>query len=523
MKQCPQCKKIYDDAALFCEECGTKLVEMPTAEPDRTAAVFDTEKKTVVEQDGFRTAQDDRGYAQPTGYNDSRTMQNPQQGNGRIESHVGGQSRPNNQRDYNDARNYGPRNYGEQNRQRPVPPRPRKPKKSIKLGKKFWIAMAELVLLIALIVVFNAVGNSKTDPVDTATAYFNAMVEGDYDTIAALTNLPEGQFLTKEAFNKACESWSLINSDSKITKVNASEYKGYDGYGGYESYGDYGSYVGAERAPAGLSNYVKTIVVEYMLAGDPNVYSYHLQLTSGEEKVMFFFNKWEVVECTPFLAKDFTVIVPTGATLVVDGYVVDNSFQQAPTDEYDAEGDSYQLDLFVGTHTLQVLVDGFDPMTREYELSGDNDYINFCYDDSFTVSDGTKNAVILQGKTLMQQVFAAALAKDDAATALTGFGANTIESMTGAYDDFVEDLYWYEDRTMTKITLEEFDPYSCYATVRDGITYLYLDLEFKATFDYTYRDGATKKSDSYYDYMGFGAYYQYLDGVWTPVEYGYFY
>ena len=41
--------------------------------------------------------------------------------------------------------------------------------------------------------------------------------------------------------------------------------------------------------------------------------------------------------------------------------------------------------------------------------------------------------------------------------------------------------------------------------------------------DYSYRDGAVKKTDSYYDYVDFGMYYQYIDGVWTPVEYGYFY
>lgn len=520
MKQCPKCNLTFGDASAFCEECGTKLVDVaaPRTDSGRTAAAFTETGRTVY---GGERNPDATVYAgdpvrerstQYAGYGGGQPQGSNSQDNGRVQSHVGqSHGQPRNAGNYGAPGNYGPRNYGgnppRNGGQRP--PAPRKPRKPIKISKKIWIALAELVLLIALIVVFNAVGNSKTNPVDTATAYFNAMVEGDYDTIASLTDLPAGPFLTEEAFQKCCEEWSIADGET-VTKVSAKEYNESSYYG----YSEYSDYVGPS---GGMSDYTKTIVVEYMLSGDPNVYTYHIQLVAGEEKTMFFFNQWEVVQCTPFLAQNTNFAVPKGATLVVDGYVVDDAFLQ---NEADAYYDNYVLDLFVGTHTMNVLVDGLEPATEEIYVYYNDDYFSADYGE---LSDGTKNAIAAQGKTLLEQIYTGALEQASAETALAGFAGNAAAEMADAYGYLVEDLHYDTARTTDKITLEDISVYNCYTTDYEGAVFVYLELECKAVVDYSYRDGAVKKTNSYYDYVDFGMYYQYIDGVWTPVEYGYFY
>lgn len=474
MKQCPQCKNTYDDASFFCEECGTRLTAIQTDV---------LRQSTDAVQTVYAGARQDSGRQAPE---HQRTNDVPP-ADGTQKPYA-----PYSRRTANPAR-AGRREI------------PQRKKAGIRISRKVWIALGELMLLIALIAAFCVVGNQKTSPADAAQTYFEAMVQGDFATIAAQTDLPESPFLTEEAFRKACETWTPLAYKGTLTKVSASILDRGDAYG-------------SEIGTNGLSDYVKTVQIAYMLSGDANVYTYDLQLISGEDTTMFFFHPWEVVECTPFLAKNVSIVVPRGASLVVDGYLVDDRFCEST--EYD--GDIYKLDLFAGTHSLTLLADGFDAVTKDDIVFEDDAFYTFP-GDAISVSESVQNALEKQAKTLLEQIYTAAMQEEDVATALAGFGSSAAAKMAEEYNNLLNELHGDSDVTITKITLDDFTPYQCTPLVDNGELYAYLDLEFSGTMNYVDHSGKEKQNGSSERYLGFGAYYQYVEDTWMPIEYGYFY
>lgn len=470
MKQCPQCKNTYEDASFFCEECGTRLTAMQTDA---------LRQSTDAAQTVYAGARRDSGH---------QTPEHPQTDN--IPP-AGGTPKPYAPDNRRTASQAGAGRSGI----------PQRKKATIRISRKVWIALGELVLLIALIAAFCVIGNQKTSPTDAAQAYFEAMVQGDFETIAAQIDLPESPFLTEEAFQKACETWTPLAYEGTLTKVSASVL-------------DRGSEIGT----SGLSDYVKTVQIAYMLSGDANVYTYDLQLISGEDTTMFFFHPWEVVECTPFLVEHVSIVVPRGASLVVDGYLVDDRFCQST----DYDGDIYELDLFTGTHSLTMLADGFDAVTKD-DIEFEDDASYHFSGDAISVSESVQNALEKQAKTLLEQIYTAAMQEEDVETALAGFGSNAAAKMAEEYNNLLNELHGDSDVTITKITLDDFTTYQCTSLVDNGELYVYLDLEFAGTMDYVDYGGKEKENGSIERYLGFGAYYQYVEDTWMPIEYGYFY
>ena len=187
---------------------------------------------------------------------------------------------------------------------------------------------------------------------------------------------------------------------------------------------------------------------------------------------MFFFPDWQVVDRMDFVARDFQVEVPLGSTLVVDGLVVDDSLL---TERYNAT-DLYTLDLFIGSHEITV-VTGLGPQTATYELWGSGDY--YYAGDLAAMTESVQNQLVTQTKTLLEQLFTAALANNDF-SALSGSYSDEMlngqlpNSTQNCREDFFEDENW----RALGITLDNFSVWDCSAYYsEDGQLMASLDLE----------------------------------------------
>ena len=180
MKVCPSCGFHNADDAMFCEECGAKLNPAPAGEsPARPGGVPPVGGQTGPQ--GFAQNQT-RGPVRPAGGSpelERRSGRHPEHGQGWS----GGQSA----------------GKGLVRGGAPVQ-RPRKPMK--KPGKNHIIAAVEALVLVIAIVVFCVVGSSRTSPTRVAEQYCRAVLNGDWERICQLADVPDSPFLTREAFDR---------------------------------------------------------------------------------------------------------------------------------------------------------------------------------------------------------------------------------------------------------------------------------------------------------------------------------
>ena len=452
MKICPKCGFQNEDGALFCEDCGTRLDQAPQQPAGNPA-----EHPPVGGQPG------------------------PQPGRqAGSQGWTGGQS----------GAQTGPKGWTGSTPATGATPvrRPRKPLK--KPGKNYIIAALEALLLVIAIVVFCVVGSSRTSPTRVAEQYFRAVLDGDWDRICQLSQLPDSPFLTEEAFDRCLGEYEIYQREL----ANLSARQEWD-----------------DEDQGGMGDYVREVEVEFMYKDSPEVYTEDVTLMRGDSRQMFFFQGWKVMDNMPFLARNFQVEVPTGATLVVDGLVADESMCV----EHRETTDLYSLDLFVGGHDFTV-VTPLGSQSQSYSVWSDDDYL---YAGDLAMTENLQNQLEGQTKTLLEQLFNAALANSDF-SAISGSytGAALEEQMPEFYNEVREDFFGSEYRRILKITLSDFEVGDCYAYYDEqGQLRTYLDLEYDTTTDYARLENSyVERTDSTGGYGSISLEYVYQDGNWLP-------
>lgn len=481
MKICPKCGFQNEDGALFCEDCGTRLDQVPQQPAGNPA-----EHPPVGGQPGSQPGQQGGPQGWIGGQNGAQTgfqgwiggQNGAQTGS---QGWTGGQSGP----------QTGPKGWtGSTSASGTAAPvrRPRKPLK--KPGKNHIIAAVEALLLVIAIVVFCVVGNSRTSPTRVAEQYFRAVLDGDWDRICQLSQLPDSPFLTEEAFDRCLGEYEIYQREL----ANLSARQEWD-----------------DEDQDGMGDYVREVEVEFMYKDSPEVYTEEVTLMRGDSRQMFFFQGWKVMDNMPFLARNFQVEVPTGATLVVDGLVADESLCQ----EHRQSTDLYSLDLFVGTHDINV-VTPLGSQSQSYSVWSDDDYL---YAGDVAMTENLQNQLEGQTKTLLEQLFNAALANSDF-SAISGSytGAALEEQMPEIYNEVREDFFGSEYRRILKITLSDFTVGDCYAYYDEqGQLRTYLDLEYDTTTDYARLENSyVERTDSTDGYGSIALEYVYQDGNWLP-------
>ena len=156
---CPNCGTSNDEGALFCANCGTRLEFEPVVTEGSAAS-------------------DNNAVPQPQAPQINEQVQ-PQVQTAQV--NVQPQVTPMYEQPQNGAMGNSA-------------------KKPFKLSKKIIIIGVAAVAVIAAVIVFICVGNSLTNYKKTAGSYVKAVEECDWAKAYSLVQIPDSEFLTKNAF-----------------------------------------------------------------------------------------------------------------------------------------------------------------------------------------------------------------------------------------------------------------------------------------------------------------------------------
>jgi hypothetical protein len=368
----------------------------------------------------------------------------------------------------------------------PTPVAQPKAKKPLpKPGKKLILPLVECVALIVAIAVFYNVGASRTDPAKVAERYVQAISDGDWSTICAVTDVPDSPFLTQEGFEAALEYWDILGGT--VTQLSSE----------------------VQSSNSALDSYVRTVKVEFLVEGSSLVRTMNVSLVKGESKELFFFNSWQVADSLPFIAEDYSVWVPTGATLVVDGLVLDDSYLVA----HDSDGDQYTLDLFVGEHAFSAVTDfGIQSWTQNLWDDGDAYYAG-----NLTMSESTQLQLEGMAKEMLNDAVTAALNQQGLSTLTNSYSTLETAVWSDIYDGMTSYLYPNDNRRALAVTLSDFELWDSYLGEEDGQVYAWVTVGYQvntefANLSYGYYEDSDNQESTGTTVVTF----LYQDGSWIP-------
>lgn len=197
-----------------------------------------------------------------------------------------------------------------------IPAAPVRKKRLSKLQKT---VIAETVCLIVAVAAFFVAGNHKYSPGTVAEHFFAAYASGDWETVYAHLDVPEGDFLQEDMFEEIMENTQIQGiTNYKITPSGGSE--------------------------DGIS---RNYNVEYSIAG-AGTSNMNLSLVQQGDKELLFFDDWKVW-MDGILCEGYQITAPAGTRVAVDGTELSEDFMIAS----DGSGtDTYEITLFNGIHTI---------------------------------------------------------------------------------------------------------------------------------------------------------------------------
>lgn len=456
---CPNCGTKNDDDAVFCGNCGARIIEENPGPAQSSGVSLSKE-----------TAQSTPDVQGTTGEPEANGTQ-PQAAQGAYNA----QGMPNMQSQY---------------QQNGMPNQPRQAG-TFKLSKKVITLIAAAVAVIVAAVVFVNVGKSATDYKKLAIKYVKAVEEGDWDKAYSLMNLPESEFLTKEAFIKANEE------DTTVEIINIAARDLTDVTSLVDSDENLGS---------------KSVVVTYSYAGSSSNVKY-VYLDKMNSKAMLFFDKYKV-SSDGVVAFDSVIKVPAGSKLYINGTEVSESYKSSNNST--EKIDYYIIPfLFQGDNTIKV--------TSEY-AEDIEEVVNFYgTGDIYSVSSSNmvyKNDMIEAAKTQasqdLEKIAAAAVAQKKFSEVGLGYLTSAESTLSSYYSNLVGDCHTsYKDVQSLKISDATLKASSTNVNVdsSDGLPYIKISVSYNLTGTYIYkynnetRDGKNSSASATLSY-------KYNNGQW---------
>lgn len=441
---CPNCGTKNADDAVFCENCGTRILE---------------ENPVQEQSSGVRL-------------NKEEPLQGAAGVQPGVQNAVPYQAQP-----------------GMQN----AMAQPAQQKKPFRLSKKLIAVIAAVAAVIIAIVVFVNVGKSVTDYKKIAAKYVKAVEEGDWDKAYGLMNLPEGEFLTKEAFIKANEEESSV----KITNINVKDT------------GDLKNLLEDKESTTGN----KSVIVTYSYPGSSSNIEY-ITLDQLGSKFLFFFNKYKV-SSDGIVAFDSIIKVPVGSKLYINDVAVADSYKSSTksTEKIDYYVIPY---LFQGNNTVKVVSEYTQDLEEVVYFSGQGDSYSVSAT-SLSFKSDMVEAVKAQAKNDLEKIAAAAVAQKN----FSEIGLTTLSSaestLNNSYTRNALGDCHSSYRDVKSLSLESVSASVSSNNISidssDGLPYIRVSLSYGLKGTYVYRsnnetkEGKDSSSSSVFTY-------KYSDGQW---------
>lgn len=454
---CPNCGTSNDEGALFCANCGTRLEIEPvvtegSAASDDNAVPQQPEAQPQV-QESQADAQAQQSVEQP-----EATQENAQ---------VQPQVTPMYEQPQADAAG-------------------NTAKKPFKLTKQIVIIGAAAIAVIAAVIVFICVGNSLTNYKKTAKAYVKAVEECDWAKAYSLIQIPEDEFLTKNAFVTA-HSDATGSAVGNIKVIDSFSSKG--------------------RLPGN-----KAVSVIYTTATGAD--SEDLLLTVTDKHYMLFFKKYKV-STEDVVVSNCTINVPKGLTLFINDILVGDQYKKDDSGK-NSSYDVYEIPyLFNGTTILKATSDFTEDYKKEIYPSYD-DYSTSISSYDIKFSEDKISGLKDQAKKDVTEFFDAAQKKNDFSTVSDKFTSDMQSGAKSTYNGYVDTFKsTYKQISNFKVTsfTASMSDTSFRTDSSDGCPTI--KVGFKIGYSYTYKysndtksyDKSDTKSSSY-------IYYKYVDGQW---------
>lgn len=456
---CPNCGTSNDESALFCANCGTRL-ELESVVTEKSAA---SDNNAVTQQPEVQT-QAQQPAEQPQAPQINEQVQ-PQVQTAQV--NVQPQVTPMYEQPQNGV-------IGDS------------AKKPFKLSKKIVIIGAAAAVVIAAVIVFICVGNSLTNYKKTAGSYVKAVEECDWAKAYSLVQIPDSEFLTKNAF---------ITAHSEATGSAVGNMRVID------------SFSSKGRLPGN-----KAVSVIYTTATGAD--SQDLLLTVTDKHYMLFFKKYKV-STEDAVVSDCTINVPKGLTLFINDVLVGEQYKSKDSGK-NSSYDVYKIPyLFNGTTILKATSEFTEDYTKEIYPSYDEYTTSISsYDVKFAEDkiNGLKDKV----KKDVTEFFDAAQKKNDFSTVSDKFTTDMQSSAKSTYNGYV-DTFKSTYKQISNFKITTFNPSTSDIAFRvdsnDGCPTI--KVGYKISYSYTYKYSSDTKSHERNDSKSSAyVYYKYVDGQW---------
>lgn len=456
---CPNCGTSNDESALFCANCGTRL-ELEPVVTEKSAA---SDNNAVTQQIEVQT-QAQQPAEQPQAPQINEQVQ-PQVQTAQV--NVQPQVTPMYEQPQNGV-------IGDS------------AKKPFKLSKKIVIIGAAAAVVIAAVIVFICVGNSLTNYKKTAGSYVKAVEECDWAKAYSLVQIPDSEFLTKNAF---------ITAHSEATGSAVGNMRVID------------SFSSKGRLPGN-----KAVSVIYTTATGAD--SQDLLLTVTDKHYMLFFKKYKV-STEDAVVSDCTINVPKGLTLFINDVLVGEQYKSKDSGK-NSSYDVYKIPyLFNGTTILKATSEFTEDYTKEIYPSYDEYTTSISsYDVKF--AEDKINGLKDKAKKDVTEFFDAAQKKNDFSTVSDKFTTDMQSSAKSTYNGYV-DTFKSTYKQISNFKITTFNPSMSDIAFRvdsnDGCPTI--KVGYKISYSYTYKYSSDTKSHERNDSKSSAyVYYKYVDGQW---------
>ena len=347
------------------------------------------------------------------------------------------------------------------------------------------VSLVEIVAFCIMIAVFFKVGQNTFGYENVAKNYFKSIADCDWDQVYGELELKESAFINKDAFLEMRKeddkiSYSKINAESTADKNTALVTITY-----YEKGSDYAS-------------------------GELQV-----KLTRQSKKSFLFFDNWKV-SSDNYVVNDFTIYAPQGADVYLDNQVIPDKYITKKSSTPDS--DCYQIpQMFAGTHTSFISLDGFTGPETPVYAQYDYDYLSLEYD-SLSVTSKQQEEILNTAYSILQKELAAGVAGNDFSTIEDLFADDYVADAKDSYNSYFLDSFTASGSrsAVKKLSLNNVTGSFSDFRISSGTIYAEVIISYDYTVDYRKKDWWTDKFEkATYDSDTSTRYYlQYQDGTW---------
>ena len=218
------------------------------------------------------------------------------------------------------------------------------------ISKEHIILFSEIVILCILIVVFYSVGELSCSPENVAERYFVNVVNGNWEKVFQELDIEETPFINAERL-----------SDADINRI-------------FENINNYS--VAQNTLDRELWNELTNtdlgtvVTINYRLKGMDYDNRYEIPLNKQIDKKYLFFDDWKVGTGN-LVCQNFSVYVPDGAKVMVDGIPLDDTYLRETEED---ERQHYVIpQLFFGMHAIHVERPDWGEVDEEISVTYSNE------------------------------------------------------------------------------------------------------------------------------------------------------